>query len=489
MARSTKRYALLASLVSASLSCSGSEAPNGLSELSSSALAAPEPVRFYAYECKAKLKPMAWFGMSPDERTLLTAGVIEPSELPEGAEPTETGLVDAWSLERGERQFTFHLGSAVVAVESLVVAFDPMSRYAFSPGGVDGSGQTAVAWDLAKGTTTRLGPSIAYPVMAKVSDDGRLVAMVGGTAELLTIDVDGMKILGRQDFAESHSVEVGFSKDGRVLIHRIGDLSLILRDPTSLGTIATFEGLSDVSQDGSLLATVSQSQAALFDANTGTKLRDLEITSDLSDVLSVSFSPDARVVGLVVNATLIVFDVSTGKRLAEVNAPTAHTVEWTPDGQALLTGWTLWNTKTWTATEIAGPISMRPGQGHLFDRFEGDSLIETDALTLKPTGRAYDLKGGGSAGGIPWYVFTKSGKHIVFHNGADNTIRLLRTSDHALLDLGVAIIDGVSHGFTATPEGSYDGPEAAIGCAPKTGRGRRVVPGLMKRFLAGEALN
>lgn len=450
--------------------------------------APPEPVRSYAYACKAELRSTQWLGFSPDDRLLLTGGLMAGAL--ESAEPgTESRLVDAWSLETGERLFTFETGAAFADLSTLVVAYDPSSRFVFSAGTDDTTEQDAVVWDLVKGTTTKLGPSVMRPTTATVSPDGKLAAVAGESPQIATFDLSEQKPLVRSELSSHEFGYLDFTADGRSLIHQGGE-GLSLVDPRTLSQKGRFSGFTDLARDAPVFVVISSSEAAVFDANTGSKLRDLQMPTDRMGFASVSMSPNARFVVVIQNERLLVFDVATGKLLADVSAPNTYSLLWSADDLVLSTNVGIWNTATWKPTaEFQNPFMMRTLTGHLLDEIDGDRIIETDALTGVRTGRSFELIGGdGAATGILSYRFTRDGKFIVFLSRADDTVRLLRVADHELVDLGVAFVDGVPRGFVASPKGSYDGPEEAIGCAPKTGRGRRVVPGLMKRFLAGEAL-
>ena len=468
------------------LGCGGTADP---AVPSRGASASVEPIRTYAYPCKAKVKPVQWFRLTPDERMMLTAGGSDPIELEDGATIELPASLEAWDLSRGVHQFTISTGLSVYEVEGLLVAFDPSGRFALSPGAQTtsrASNTTPKVWDLQTGATTVLGASMPLPTSVTVSGDGKIAAMVGTNA-LLTIELGEPKVLKRVDDPDYGPGSLRFSSDQRVLFMRDSRFRLIRYDARSLEVLDTFETFGAVSSNGSLFVGGSSAGAGLFEANTGKKVHDLPISSASPYLLEVSFSPDDTRLVILTTERLYAFDVATGEALAEVPFAGGSGLAWSGDGQALLTGLTLWNAKSWSPTQLRETHQMRPSAGHLVDKVDGETLVEIDALTLVPTGRTYELKGHG--GSLTPYRFTHDHSRIVYLNHADNTVRFLRTSDHAIVDLGVAVVDGAPHGFVATPEGSYEGPEAAAGCAPKTARGRRMVSGLMKRFLAGEPVD
>ena len=283
-----------------------------------------------------------------------------------------------------------------------------------------------------------------------------------------------------------------FSQDGRSLLQDLIGGEMLRRDARTLEIRERFAGLPIASADGSRLVTISAGRPSLRDGNTSQILRTFELADEaIGDTNGgvIAISPSGSLIVVQVSRNMFVFDTATGTRVARFEGFWSP-AEWSEDGAVLIVDEKLWDTQRWTSLPWPKEVHLRGGRGHFAERLDGTQLIELDAPTLRPTGVRYDLRGH-----PPYlktgehYAFTEDRAFVAYADDGEPTIRVLRTADLALLDVGIAKLDGVSHGFVSTPQGAFDGPEAAAGCAPKRALGRRMVPGLMQRFFEGKPLD
>ncbi len=458
---------------------------------------APPPTRFYAFACKAEVQELAWHRWARGDRMLLTATSAK-SDLPLQETVAE---VHAWDLQLGERQFVFptHAPAFEWSQHGLLVGLSPDGRLALSAGIHHQVRASIVRWDLVEGSSTVLGPSVAYPQSIAFAPDGQRAAIAGGTNEVVLVDLP-QGTLVRSERAEENRIPGNtertaflFSQDGRSLLQDVIGGEMLRRDARTLEIRERIASLPIASTDGSRLVTISDGRPSLRDGNTSQILRTFELGDEAvgdTNTAGIGISPSGSLIVVQVSRHALVFDTTTGKRVARFEGY-GSLAEWSEDGAAVILGGKVWDTRRWTSVLLDNEERLRVRwRGHFAEYLADTQLIELDALTLLPTGVRYDLRGH-----PPYlktgehYAFTEDRAFVAYADDSEPTIRVLRTADHALLDVGIAQIDGVSHGFVSTPQGAFDGPEAAAGCAPKRALGRRMVPGLMQRFFEGKPLD
>jgi hypothetical protein len=457
------------------------------------ATSAPPPKRFYAFACKAEVQELAWHRWARGDRMLLTA-TSDKSTAP----PQETvAEVHAWNLQRAERQFVFqtHAPTFDWSQHGLLVGLSPDGRFALSAGIHHQLQASIVRWDLVEGSSTVLGPSVVYPQSIAFAPDGRRAAIAGGTDEVVLVDLPQGTLVRSERAAENRipgnnqRTAFLFSQDGLSLLQNLVGGEMLRRDARTLEIRERFAGLPVASADGSRLLTITDGRPSLRDGNTSQILRTFELGEEAvgdTNTAAVGISPSGSLVVVQVSRHMFVFDTATGKRVARFEGY-GSLAEWSEDGAAVILGGKVWDTRRWTSVLLYDEVRWR---GHFVDYLDDTQLIELDALTLRPTGVKYDLRGH-----PPYlktgehYAFTEDRAFVAYADNDEPTIRVLRMADRAVLDIGIAQIHGVSHGFVSTPQGGFDGPEAAAGCAPKRALGRRMVPGLMQRFFAGKPID
>jgi len=74
-----------------------------------------------AAKCDLETKKLDYVAWTPDGKFLITAGTGHGKR--DGDKAVEDGSVDAWDLEKGERVFTFHLGTPKDERRSLILAY------------------------------------------------------------------------------------------------------------------------------------------------------------------------------------------------------------------------------------------------------------------------------------------------------------------------------------------------------------------------------
>jgi WD40 repeat protein len=417
------------------------------------------------------------------------------------APPQETvAEVHAWNLQRGERQFVFqtHAPTFDWSQHGLLVGLSPDGRFALSAGIHHQLRASIVRWDLVEGSSTVLGPSVAYPQSIVFAPDGQRAAISGGTDEVVLVDLPQGTLVRSERAAENRipgnnqRTAFLFSQDGLSLLQNLVGGEMLRRDARTLEIRERFAGLPVASADGSRLLTITDGRPSLRDGNTSQILRSFELADEaIGDTNGgvIAISPSGSLIVVQVSRNMFVFDTATGKRVARFEGFWSP-AEWSEAGAALIVDEKIWDTRRWTSLPWPKEVHLRGGRGHFAEYLDDTQLIELDALTLRPTGVKYDLRGH-----PPYlktgehYAFTEDRAFVAYADNDEPTIRVLRMADRAVLDIGIARIDGASYGFVSTPQGGFDGPEAAAGCAPKRALGRRMVPGLMQRFFAGKPID
>ena len=209
------------------------------------------------------------------------------------------------------------------------------------------------------------------------SADGRFVAMLerggcgdGGDSVRIHEIATGTEV------ASVEGVEVHFSSDsGEILV--VSASGSELRTFPDLELIRRFDGehlTGAVSSDARLVALEAASGSVhILDAGTGDLLHDLEVGSEIHSHHSppISFSPEGSKVAVATVASDLVFDVGTGKPIAEFSNSATWLHSWTADGERLFIdsdGYTLWSVVDQTSSDPL-PISL-------------DGLLDTALMRL-----------------------------------------------------------------------------------------------------------
>ena len=220
--------------------------------------------------------------------------------------------------------------------------------------------QDASQWGLPEGVVARLGKGAISQI--QYSPDGARLAVASGIGIWLydtTTHQEIALLTGHSEIVAS----VAFSPDGSTLASGSSYTTVRLWDAVTGAHLHTLEGKSEgtlsvvFSPDGSALARVSQTTVDLWDVETKTYTRSLELRTPKGDTYSVStaaFSPDfSTLAGASYDKTIRLWDVETGDPLRTLEGHTeyATAVAFSPDGSILASGgWgdsiRLWNAKT-----------------------------------------------------------------------------------------------------------------------------------------------
>jgi len=215
-------------------------------------------------------------------------------------------------------------------------------RLSFFPDGntlAVGTETNIIALDTTTGNQiTTFKRSIDYVNSLAFSPDGKTIA-VGSQGGILLVDAKTGNIVHLLD-GEVTGVCVTFSPDGKLLASSSMENSTIIWDMASGKQIRSFTGYRSslsFSPDGKILAILLDGGIALVDMRSGQRL--LFVKS--SDILlsRIAFSPDGkRFASTSDDGTIILRDVTTGKILNQFSNPSkmiTH-VFFTPDGEKII---------------------------------------------------------------------------------------------------------------------------------------------------------
>ena len=238
-----------------------------------------------------------------------------------------------------------------------------VDRIAFSPDGQTVAGGTwndeVVLWNVNTGTrkATFLGHTRSITSIA-FSPDGRTLAS-GSWDE--TVRLWDVSTNAHQTTLTGHTEgisKVAFSPDGNIFVSSSSNEDkVILWDAVTWRQKAAFniEGINcfAISPDSSTLATGSwQGELYLWDVATGT--HKMVLMGHLSNISTVTFSPDGKTLASGGDGKLYLWDIATGVRKLAITGHTSSvsTIAFSPDGRTLASGGyekiLLWDTATST---------------------------------------------------------------------------------------------------------------------------------------------
>ena len=222
-------------------------------------------------------------------------------------------------------------------------------KFEVSPNPVEFPTKTAAddftQWDLPGGATARLGKGTTFDM--DYSPNGDLIAVGTSTGAWLYDAESGEEVaLLRSGGKVSRVTDVRFSQDGKTLATTImlGHSELVVLWDVATktqkpGIVATGR-VKSFNHDGTLLATIGDSQIHVFDVATGTE--KFNAGWRVPGLDSVSFSPDGKTLAGIDNhgKRLRLWDVTTGKEIATLPGigVTVYCTSFSPDGKTLAVG-------------------------------------------------------------------------------------------------------------------------------------------------------
>jgi WD40 repeat protein/uncharacterized caspase-like protein len=320
---------------------------------------------------------------------------------------------------------------------------------AFSADGTQLSSGGRTRWDLRTGRGVRIVPATAEKNYGVPSPDGRSVAVMKLNSNLVSL-VESPS--GRQLFQFSPSGDAGyveklrFSPDGSVLavvygaIHNQGQAPvtttsyargsvvkiLDVKTGREVRSLASNESASEVdfSADGRVIATIaSMGQTSLWDAQSGTKLRDLTASP------VQAFTPPAIKPGQMPTMPNMA-DLSTmmtnmmGAMAAGTMGRTVTSMAFSPDGRTLVTG----GVESKANIDLAAMMSGKRPKGSksadpqdVFKDFKVEAIGQAQIWDVASGRELGALKGHGRAVGK--VAFSRDGK-LLATAGTDNTIKI-----------------------------------------------------------------
>ena len=273
-----------------------------------------------------------------------------------------------------------------IPVELVAEATKPPTVFGERGSGVDGNSpaqpqqmnaadvtlpQDASQWGLPEGAKARLGKGAIEQI--QYSPDGARLA-VGSSVGIWLYDTTTEQEIA---LLTGHSGIVGsvaFSPDGSTLASGGSGKIVRLWDAVTGAHLHTLEGETDgvlsvvFSPDGSALARVSQTTVDLWDVETKTYTRSLELRTPQGDTYSVStvaFSPDfSTLAGASYDKTIRLWDVETGDPIHILEGHTEYVsaVAFSPDGSVLASGGSGWTVSVWS---VAAGTRLRELEGHM----------------------------------------------------------------------------------------------------------------------------
>lgn len=451
--------------------------------------ASQAPVAAAPAACELTKKPLYWVGWAKRGARLVTVGkVVVPDAVLDAGKPTEDGAVDIWDLERGARISGHSLGFGSSGDRPPLFAFTPDGKGVVS-GGLQGDlvGQPAY-WDIAAGSTTFVKERLSFPESVTVAQDGSRAVISGGAAQLMSLALPSLELVGPTPYSEGHAEsDVQFSAEGSVIYTFGGSVELI--DAKTLRSIKPVRGVHAANKDGSIIVLFGDRWSGVLDGK-GKQRKTFtgapKITEAQLAVVQVALSPDGKraVLHGVLDQQTTVWDTETGKQVGSVAPPdAAGVIRFSPDSRVLFLGpqgYDLATLKPTLALQDGFPLFL--GQEHTIVTQDKDVLTEIDALTGAPTKRSWNLPGSQDAE----LRARADGSIIAYHPNESDTVRLVRLSDGAFVDLGVVGSGKDQQGFVRSAN-KYQGPAGARGCGPGGGN-PATHDTLLQDFMAGKPL-
>lgn len=376
-----------------------------------------------------------------------------------------------------------------IPVELVAEATKPPTVFGERGSGVDGNSpaqpqqmnaadvtlpQDASEWGLPEGAKARLGKGAIEQI--QYSPDGARLA-VGSSVGIWLYDTTTEQEIA---LLTGHSGIVGsvaFSPDGSTLASGGSGKIVRLWDAVTGAHLHTLEGETDgvlsvvFSPDGSALARVSQTTVDLWDVETKTYTRSLELRTPQGDTYSVStvaFSPDGGILASGGSGSTIgLWNVVTGTRLRELEGHknSVSGIAFSPDGATLVSGSDDATIRLW---DPATGAQLGTLKGHI--NYVTSIAFSPDGATLVSASRSNPIRLWDAATGeykrslMTWYLseansiaFSPDGLTLAgvnaFHNidlwnFKSGKVRTLQNLEIPKVD------DGLDHSIAFSPDGS-----------------------------------
>jgi WD40 repeat protein/uncharacterized caspase-like protein len=294
--------------------------------------------------------------------------------------------IKMWDLSKltQPRAFVGHTGKVLVGN----LAFSPDSRLLASASGFD---RTVRLWNVETGTQLK--------VVASSVELTPLILKQMGTSKYRREQIESFGV----------TIRLAFAPDGRTLAVSIEQI-IFLFDVNSGSKLREFEittkAVSKISfsRDGKLLITAAQSEPVrIWDLETGRLAK--AVGGQASDVNSLAFSPDGRI--LVTGShdrRATVWDVGSGRQLRTfANHPeSVKTVAFGPDGRSLISlsassglvdaSWAIKSLELSTGRELPNVWTMKGDTAHCISRDGSWLAIATSRWLDKEATRKEEVK-------------------------------------------------------------------------------------------------
>ena len=338
---------------------------------------------------------------SPDGQRIVTA--------------SDDNTVPIWDAQMGER---------IVTLSGRTAVYSPDGRSI-----VTSDGDTARIWNADNGKLAMVLRGHRSRVTGAVfSPDGRsvLTASDDKTARLWSAGTETntqMAVLAAHTGSAGRAV---FSPDGRRALTASDDNSVRLWDAEAGRQIATFtragSGMAAFSPDARLVAIPDNNTVVVRDANTGER-EDRIFQGHSAAVQSVAFSADGRrIVTASDDRTARVWDLQTGGQIAALTEHTApvRSAVFSPDGLRVVSTQTPQRSGNVTIVTSNDSVALLWDalSGRVILRFEGDMVQLYDA-TFSPDGKRIVTASGDNTARI-WDAAT--GKPIAVLSGHSDSV-------------------------------------------------------------------
>ncbi len=322
---------------------------------------------------------------APDGKHFATAGMREVKVW---------GLAAVVGDSRGDSSISPQPPQQLVLERRLMGHTGPISRpmvFLDNRRVISGGKYELLLWDVETGRSLRDFTTDGFaPVMGLgVSPDRQQLVTAHMDNHVRLWDIESGKLLVTKQFeVPAYLRETKFLEDGKRLFVINGKHGVLLLGAQTLQELSRFDvpraHCAALLPDGRhFVVGCFEGDAALFDLETGEKVRDFE-SSDGS-VLSVAVSPDGTLVAVGKEQDgLLVWETATGRRVGNFQSEkTVQTVAFTPDGRHI----------------VGGALDKSLRVWNVLTNHEVASVVAADQVTWKlavaPDGR-HVLSGGGS---------------------------------------------------------------------------------------------
>jgi WD40 repeat protein len=448
---------------------------------------------------------------APDGESLLSAcasGQVNCAT-PDNADVEGDHFVDVWDLRQGRLARSLDTGMSSI----VQLAWGPGGRLATVADPTTGMGEVRLfdvaSWALRRQTQVYCIQSVDF------TPSGSALAIAGADGQIQAIDLKSGKITRRPE-KEAHiggdvGIAIRFTPDGKTLAVADESAGFQVLNASTLrqraaASHASRPACSAFSANGSLLATMDEA-GSLDVIETRDPRRRRRLSSDPDHGCAAMTWLDARRFAVALGTgELAIWEASGSEPPRPLRGPAAvalSTLSADPSATTLASvdaqgAVVLWDVATSAvrrelragippaagSTEVAraSMLAWSP-RGDRLAAFVRDRFLAWEAATFALVA---EIPSPGDAARGRTLAWRADGQVLAV---ADDTARLVRMADRAVVTLSVFAREGQRLGLVAADSGAYAGPPELAACATRSGLGRsartELRPGLLADFFAG----